>query len=690
MCIFLPNVDKNGKIKFDKTKRGVRVKKLIIFALIITLVVCVVAPSVATAASARKDVYVPAHGIYQLVSMDSDGNGKPESVIFTKNYFGAGGIPVTVQIYSSPEMDLTFWIGEDKANLTEVQCAARDTLVSLFNRVHDFITLVDDCANTMYDGETFGEYQSDVNKYNAAENGTTIYVAKQTYEMLQIAQEMYLATDGAFNPAVYRLVDLWGFSSRIWSYFDYTQPYDREVTPEYFVQNGYPLPDQKYIEAFSNPEFTTFAPDKVQLNKTGEDDAVYSVTKNVPAANVDGVAFQQWLDLGGIAKGYAVDGIKSMLSELGLERYYVTAGGSSTVYGLGYDGGTSLLQMENPFAQYAPLLGFEVGKCSVSTSGQYVRKYVTNGVEYAHIIDGTRGAPAQTGLKSVMVVVPENEELWASKGDCLTTALTVMGRDKAVEFANGYLKEHNIQIVAVYEPIDLNENKQILSNVKKEDISYKGYDFDNFNWVLNEKDDVFVYDGNAKFGATANPYTVLIIVLASLFGAGVIAIVVYHFVRGHKKALKNVQAARRDKPFKPADVGAYLMVALLVAVLFAVFFAGKEDHNWQTVQVVDIQNGEQLFLYNATRNEYQINDDSINGWDISMETTSDGLKVMFSRDVNGERRFNVIQVTRGTTPSVKMVESKCDHQECIRLFGTVTVSGGTIVCSPNNLKIITN
>lgn len=668
-----------------------RVKKLIIFALLITLIVCVVAPSVATAASARKDIYVPAHGIYQLVSKDDDEDGKPESVVFTKNYFGAGGIPVTVQIYSSPEMDLSFWIGEDKANLTDEQRAARDTLVSLFNKIHDFVILVDDCANTMYDGETLGEYQSDVNKYNAAQTGETITIAKQTYEMLQIAQEMYIATDGAFNPAVYRLVDLWGFSSRIWSYFNFTQPYDRAVSPEYFFQNGYPLPNQKYIEAFSEPEFITFAPDAVQLNVSGTgDDVIYSVTKNVSAVTVDGVAFQQWLDLGGIAKGYAVDGIKSMLSELGLERYYVTAGSSSTAFGLEYDGGKSLLYTQNAFGQNEPLLGFEVGKCSVSTSGQYVRKYVTDGVEYAHIIDGATGAPAQTGLKAVTVVVPESEGLWAGRGDCLTTALTVMGRDKVVDFANGYLKEHNIQIVALYEPIDLDANKQILSNVKKEDVSYKGFNFDDFNWVLGEKDGVFVYDGNAKFGASVNPYTVLIIVLASLFGAGVIAIVVYHFVRGHKKALKNVQSARRDKPFKPADVGAYLVVALLVAVLFAVFFTGKEDHNWQTVQIVDIQNGEQLFLYNAVRNEYQINNDSINGWQINVESTSDGLKVTFRRNVNGEERFNVVQIDRGATPSVKMAESKCDHQECIRLFGAVTISGGTIVCSPNNLKVTTN
>ncbi|MCM1394982.1 MAG: FAD:protein FMN transferase [Corallococcus sp.] len=649
----------------------------------------------AAADSPRNDYYQPAHKNYMLLSKDNDGDGEPETVIFAKKYFGRSGIDVRVEIYSSPEMDLSFWIGEDSANLEPEHVATRDKLVLLFNHVHDYLTLVDNCANTTYDGVTkqyypLGTteyYQSDINKYNQASFGDTIDVSKQTYEMLQIAQEMYLVTDGKFNPAVYRLVDLWGFSSRLYTYGNYGLPYDRR-----FDENGYPLPDKKYKDAFSEPEFTTFAPDKVVLNKTGDgDNATYSVTKNVMPVTVDGVTYQQWLDLGGIAKGYAVDGIKEMLSEIGLERYYVTAGGSSTVFGWEYDGGNSVLYTENPFGQYAPLLGFEVGKCSVSTSGQYVRRYVTNGVEYAHIIDGVRGEPAQTGLKSVMVVVPESEGLWAGRGDCLTTALTVMGRDKAVEFINGYLKEHNIQVVAVYEPLDTGANKQILSNVDKDDISYKGYGFDDFNWVLKEQDGIFVYDGNAKFGATANPNTVIVIVLASLFGAAVVAIVVYHFVRGHKKSLQNVKSARRDKPFKPADVGAYLVVALLVAVLFAVFFAGGESENWQTVAVTDGINGEQLFLYNAVRNEYQINNNSINGWTIEVESVADGIKVTFSREIDGEKHFNVIGVTRGTTPSVKMLDSKCGRrQDCMHTFGEVTLSGGTIVCSPNNLKVTTS
>ena len=118
--------------------------------------------------------------------------------------------------------------------------------------------------------------------------------------------------DGAFNPAVYRLVDLWGFSSRIYSNGDFGLPYDRPVTAQQFAENGYPLPEQKYVTAFSQKDFVSFDEQAVELT---QQDGKYYVTKNVSPVTVDGVEYQQWLDLGGIAKGYVVDGIKQLLQQ---------------------------------------------------------------------------------------------------------------------------------------------------------------------------------------------------------------------------------------------------------------------------------------------------------------------------------------------------------------------------------------
>ena len=621
----------------------------------------------------------------------SDVSGNPVGVRFRGYYFGVSGIEVFADVYSSSALKIDFAINRKAANLNATQVATRNTLINLFSNVSQMIDDVDGCANTTYDGKN-GTVTSEIYQYNEAKQGDTIEISRYTYEMLQHAREMYVATKGAFNPAVYRLVDLWGFSSRIYSNGNFGLPYDREVTAKQFWANGYPLPEQKYIEAFSNSAFTDFSNAAVTLS---ESNGSYFVTKNVAPAVVDGVQFEQWLDLGGIAKGYAVDLARAMIKNLGIDRFYVNAGSSSIVTGYEYDGGMTTLEMVNAFDPYSailqsPLFSVEIGKSSISTSGQNVRKYTVDGVEYAHILDGTTGAPAQTGVKSVMVIVPEEAgEFWATMGDCLTTALTVMGRDRIVELCNGYLKEKGIKIVVQYETLD--GRKQLLSNYSQGDLKPIDESFSEFGWALKlDENGNFYYDANAKFVSPKGTYTVLIAVLGSLLGVGAVALIVYHFLRGKNRVTSNVISAKKDKPFKALDVLAYIAVALLILVLFSVFVFGTNSTQMQTVTVVDDETGETLFLYNVTRNEYTVNDNNSNGWVVAVETVSGGIEVTLTRQIGGEAHFNKVTITRGQNPSVQMTDSRCGyHQDCVRNFPAITRSGGAIVCSPNRLKVIT-
>ena len=614
-------------------------------------------------------------------------DGKPVGVRFRGLYFGESEIEVLADVYSCNALTVDFKMNEKAANLKEKQIATRKALVELFARVSVMIDAVDYCANTTYDGKD-GNKLSDIYNYNVAEQGDTVEISYYTYEMLKYAREMYLATDGAFNPAVYRLVDLWGFSSRIYSNGNFGLDYDREVTAEEFWHNGYPLPDEKYIEAFSNPAFIDFSESAVRLS---ENNGKYFVTKNVAPAVVDGVAYQQWLDLGGIAKGYAVDLIRAYIKELGIDRFYVNSGSSSIATGYEYDGGNTVLGMVDAFDPLSsilqsPLLSIKIGKSSVSTSGQNIRKYTVDGVEYAHILDGTTGAPAQTGVRSVMVVVPEElGAFWATMGDCLTTALTVMGRDKIVEFANGYLKEKGIKFIVQYE--SLGGKKQLLSNYRQEDLTPIADSFSEYGWALKvDGDGNFYYDANAKTPSNR----VLIAVLGSLLGAGAVALVVYHFLRGKKRVTANVLNAKKDKPFKVLDVMLYLGVTLVILVLFCVFVLDTDKTPMRAITVVDDGTGETLFVYNVARNEFVINSNNSNGWVIEVNT-DDGVVVTLSREIDGKQHFNKLKITRGANPSVQMIDSICGfHQDCVRNFPAVTRSGGAIVCSPNHLKIITS
>ena len=123
-------------------------------------------------------------------------------------------------------------------------------------------------------------------------------------------------------------------------------------------------------------------------------------------------------------------------------------------------------------------------------------------MEYAHIIDGKYGAPAQTGVKSVTVVAPEGN-FWAGKSDCLTTALTVMGKDGIIGFMNGYLKDNGITVVVAYETVD--GKKQILTNLAQTDVIDKGPYYDEFAWSVSLKDGVYSYDFNAKAPKAESP-----------------------------------------------------------------------------------------------------------------------------------------------------------------------------------------
>ncbi len=609
-------------------------------------------------------------------------------VRFGGYYFGDSGIEVTVDIYSSPTMDLGFAIGS--SSLSTEQLATRNALAELFGEVNAYINKIDSLVNTGYDGSVLNDDVmpvSDIYRYNSAAQGDKLEISRETYEMLLIAREMYQATDGAYNPAVYRLVDLWGFSSRIYSNGNFGEPYDRVVSSEEFWTNGYPLPDEKYVKAFSDPQFVDFSQNAVVLT---EENGRYFVLKNVAAADVDGVKFDQWLDLGGIAKGYVVDGIKQMLVNSGFERYNVDAGGSSQGYGLNWQGDKTELMLADPFDPlsslgYVPLLQVDVSDCSISVSGQNIRKYTVDGVEYSHILDGKIGAPAQTGIASVMVVIPDGAgEHWAARGDCLTTALTVLGRDGVVEFINGYLREHGIKIAALYETLD--GRKQLLTNFDEKEIKGVSDSFDEFDWSLKQNDDgVYYYDGTSS-----DAYKTVLIVLGCLLGAVAVGLIVYHFLRGRKTTLFKVQSARKDKPFKFGDILVYMGVVMVIAVLFFVFVLDAEKTQMRAVTVIDSQTGETLFVYNFARDESFVNQNSEAGWTIQVTRTSDVLTVRFEKDFNGKIRFNELTVQCGSNASVKMTDSLCGfHQDCVRNFPAIDRSGGAIVCSPNRLKVVT-
>lgn len=653
-------------------------KKVKLFAVLIILIVAFTLTFAAVPAFAEvssRDVNFYQGKGFTLETVKEKSTKSIVGVVYRGNYFSRNGIEVSFAIYSDDNFVIDFPINGSEADLTSKQTETQKRIISLAESMHNYIVGIDNAVNTQYGN-------SDVYDYNNASYGETVEIGEDTYNMLNIARAMYLETNGAFNPAVYRLVDLWGFSSRTY-YKNGNLSYDRV-----WSGNSYPLPADKYVQAFSAPEFTDFSDEAVTLS---QEDGKYYVRKNVRPAVVDGENFEQWIDLGGIAKGYVVDGLRTAIKEAGVTRFYVDAGTSSQAYGYNYDGGDFVLLTVDPYKKdWYPtpaVVGAHLKNATVSSSGQYERKFVTDGVEYAHIVDGAIGKPAQTGVNSITIIAPQGYS--AAMGDCLTTALTVMGRDRVVDFMNGYLKENGIKILLTYETVD--GGKQLLSNYSLSEV-VKGDTFDEYAWSVKIDDDGnFVYDSSAKAPVSRSNYNGWIIALGVIVALAVVAVIVVHLVKGRNKTERNVLNAKRDKPFKLGDVGVYIAVVLLIVVLFAAFF-GTEKEQIRAVQMIDFSNsneGELLFAYNVARNEWVVYSDNTSGWIVEVAEDGNDINVKFYKLVDGKEHFNVMTITRGSNVTVKMTEATCEDKACVYNFPVLTEADRTVVCSPNRLKIIT-
>ena len=196
-------------------------------------------------------------------------------------------------------------------------------------------------------------------------------------------------SNGLFNPAIGKLIALWGFHD-----------------------NALPvgtLPDTTAITALVEQ-----AP--------GVNDVTYTGTQLVshnPAVSYD---------LGAFAKGYAIDRGIERLREFGIHNAIINAGGDLRAIGRHGDRPWRI-GIRHP-RQNGILASIEIdADTSVFTSGDYERFFEVDGKRYHHIIDPRSGYPAD---KTISVTVIHNN---AATADAAATALFVAGPDEWVEIA---------------------------------------------------------------------------------------------------------------------------------------------------------------------------------------------------------------------------------------------------------------
>jgi len=135
------------------------------------------------------------------------------------------------------------------------------------------------------------------------------------------------------------------------------------------------------------------------------------------------------LDLGGIAKGYAVDEASKILAQH-FTNYFLNAGGDIRLAGTNLEGKPWHIGIENPDGgdDYIGMLA--VSDASVATSGSYRRRWEAGGKVQHHIIDPRTGNPVENNISSVTVVAPATE-----LADSLATAMYVVGVHDALRLA---------------------------------------------------------------------------------------------------------------------------------------------------------------------------------------------------------------------------------------------------------------
>lgn len=135
------------------------------------------------------------------------------------------------------------------------------------------------------------------------------------------------------------------------------------------------------------------------------------------------------IDLGGIAKGYAVDRCIALLHELGIRQALVTAGGDSRVMGERW-GRPWTIGIRDPRKTDKLVAVIPLQDVAVSTSGDYQRYFEENGVRYHHIISPSSGDSARK-LQSVTIIGPD-----ATSTDALSTSVFVMGLESGLKLVN--------------------------------------------------------------------------------------------------------------------------------------------------------------------------------------------------------------------------------------------------------------
>ncbi len=218
---------------------------------------------------------------------------------------------------------------------------------------------------------------SRVTRFNRAAVGDEIPLSATSYAILHDALEAHQTTGGTFDVTIRPLILLW-----------------REAASAGVLPGDAALNRARQQSSW----------DQIDLTR----ERIFKLSSGVE------------IDLGGIAKGYAIDRAVEAMQSAGAVGGLVDVGGDLRVFGQPPDGIAWRVVVQDPSGSGA-LEHLALLTGAVCTSGDYSRFFVIDGERYSHIIDPRTGHPATAAL-SVSVIAPT-----ALEADIWATSLSILG-----------------------------------------------------------------------------------------------------------------------------------------------------------------------------------------------------------------------------------------------------------------------
>jgi FAD:protein FMN transferase len=227
---------------------------------------------------------------------------------------------------------------------------------------------------------------SELSIVNATAAAKPVRISQELFDLLSTAIEYSRATDGAFDVTYASVGYLYDYRAR-------RKPDEQQI------EKALPGVNYRHIELDGQARTVRFARPGVRI------------------------------DLGGIAKGHAVDRGIAALQKRGFEHALVTAGGDSRIIGDRF-GKPWVVGIRHPDRKDEVIARIPLEDAALSTSGDYERYFDEAGVRYHHIIDPHSGRSASK-VRSATIIGPT-----ATRTDGLSKTAFVLGPERAIDIYN--------------------------------------------------------------------------------------------------------------------------------------------------------------------------------------------------------------------------------------------------------------